>query len=233
MWQMVSSDIWQGFRRFLPGSVAIAAFATAALYFIYRVFCRHALPVHGFRRRGPLFFLGMMYAAYVFQIAFLSREPGSRDLVDLRIFIWEKSLRSRAYVLENVLMYLPFGLFSRWVWAVRHCRPDPRHLPPVTPPSSLGSATGPAHDAPPAQATSGLVRRPSQAVWVVCGILPCIVAALLSSLCIEVAQLVTKRGYFQVNDIVMNTCGAILGWAIGAIMTIIMRIVIKIFSCTP
>ncbi|MEE3392108.1 MAG: VanZ family protein [Lachnospiraceae bacterium] len=36
----------------------------------------------------------------------------------------------------------------------------------------------------------------------------------LSSLAIEVTQLITKRGYFQVDDIWLNTLGALVGWFI-------------------
>ena len=37
-------------------------------------------------------------------------------------------------------------------------------------------------------------------------------AAFLASLLIEVTQLVTQRGYFQVDDILLNTLGAVIAW---------------------
>lgn len=34
---------------------------------------------------------------------------------------------------------------------------------------------------------------------------------MLSSILIELAQLIFKRGYFELNDIITNTCGVIVG----------------------
>ena len=36
----------------------------------------------------------------------------------------------------------------------------------------------------------------------------------LCSLCIEVFQLVTKRGYFEIDDLIHNTLGAVIGYGI-------------------
>jgi VanZ family protein len=39
-----------------------------------------------------------------------------------------------------------------------------------------------------------------------------ILAAFISSLSIEMAQLITARGYFEIDDILLNTAGAVLGY---------------------
>lgn len=41
----------------------------------------------------------------------------------------------------------------------------------------------------------------------------CVLSAALFSIAIELAQLATGRGYCQLDDVVMNTIGAVFGWA--------------------
>lgn len=65
----------------------------------------------GLARKGGLVFLCTTYAAVVLLLAFFSREPGSRNGVDLQLFAtWGESAESHAYVVENVLMLIPFGM---------------------------------------------------------------------------------------------------------------------------
>lgn len=64
-------------------------------------------------RRQIAWFLFAVYIAVIFQTAFFSREPGSRTGVDLGLFAtWGKSWQSHAYVIENVLMFIPFGVIA-------------------------------------------------------------------------------------------------------------------------
>lgn len=42
----------------------------------------------------------------------------------------------------------------------------------------------------------------------------CILAGMLFSITLEVLQLVTQRGYFQLDDMVTNTLGTVLGWLV-------------------
>ncbi len=44
--------------------------------------------------------------------------------------------------------------------------------------------------------------------------LPSVVIFLFSSVLLETVQLLTKRGYFQLDDIVMNIIGGVIGWAV-------------------
>lgn len=75
-------------------------------------------------KRQLLLFLFAVYVTVVLQTAFFSREPGSRTGVDLGLFAtWGKSWQSHAYVIENVLMFLPFGVMAPLIaaWWERPC----------------------------------------------------------------------------------------------------------------
>lgn len=105
-----------------------------------------------------------IYLMVMFLITFFSRESGSRIGVDLELFsTWGINERNNAFVIENILLFLPYGFVS--------C----------------------------------LALKPFRRI------LPCTVLGMLTSLCIECLQLITQRGYFQLDDILTNTLGALLG----------------------
>lgn len=106
-----------------------------------------------------------MYVVIVIFITFLSREPGSRNGIDLELFsTWGINARNNAYVVENILLFIPFGFVCAW---------------------ALKSA-----------------RR----FW------SCALYGLLFSGIIECMQLVTHRGFFQVDDILTNLMGTVIGY---------------------
>lgn len=113
---------------------------------------------------GKIFLL-LLYGYVIIQISLLSREPGSRNEMNLVLFgTWGVSPQSRAYVIENIMMFIPFGFLMPWL-------------------------------------ISGL----RAGVW-------CSLAGLCCCGVIEIAQKITGRGYFQVDDLAMNTLGALFGW---------------------
>lgn len=60
--------------------------------------------------KSILFFFFCTYVAVVIQIAYLSREPGSRTDVAFGLWdTWGITLQDHAYVIENVMMFIPFG----------------------------------------------------------------------------------------------------------------------------
>lgn len=104
------------------------------------------------------------YMSIMLCITFLSRESGSRKGIDLELFsTWGINERNNAYVIENVLLFIPFGFVC--AWAFRSAR---RLL--------ASTALG-----------------------------------LLTSLGIECMQLITQRGFFQIDDIITNTLGMTIG----------------------
>lgn len=106
-----------------------------------------------------------VYLVIMLEVALFSREPGTRDSLDLVLLgTWGETLQSRAYVIENVIMFIPYGM-----------------LLPV------------------------LVRKMRNPFWLV-------LASLGASVIIEGTQYVTKMGFCQIDDLVMNTLGGILGF---------------------
>lgn len=105
------------------------------------------------------------YWAIMLMITFLSRESGSRIGVDLELFsTWGINTRNNAYVVENVLLFIPYGFVCCWAF------PGLRKF------------------------------------------LRCTGIGAVTSLGIESLQLATGRGYFQIDDILTNTLGAMLGY---------------------
>lgn len=118
-----------------------------------------------------------VYMAVLIVITFLSRESGSRsDVLDLELFsTWGINDRNNAFVIENVLLFIPYGLFYCWNF--------PRRLK----------------------------------------VLRCTFLGAVLSLGIETMQLVTGRGYFQIDDIVTNTLGAFIGALLYAVLSALGR----------
>ena len=123
------------------------------------------------RRRGEAPMAGLPVAAFVIYlslmliITFLSRESGGSEGLDLELFsTWGINDRNNAFVIENVLLFVPYGFLG--CLACRHYRHFLRCL-------ALGAAT---------------------------------------SLCIETMQLITGRGIFQIDDILTNALGAVIGF---------------------
>lgn len=52
----------------------------------------------------------VIYGTVLLQQAFFSREPGSRDGIDLRLFATWKSAVPGRYFVENILMFVPLGI---------------------------------------------------------------------------------------------------------------------------
>lgn len=62
-------------------------------------------------------FLFFLYGYVTAWMALLSRAPGSRAGVDLGFLdTWGYTPQSQAYVLENILMFLPFGVLWPQMW---------------------------------------------------------------------------------------------------------------------
>lgn len=108
-----------------------------------------------------------MYLTILIVITFLSRESGSTNGVDLELFsTWGINDRNNAYVIENILLFVPYGFLSAWVFV------SMRNL------------------------------------------FTCTLLGLVSSMAIEYMQMLTERGFFQIDDIITNTAGTIVGYLV-------------------
>ena len=64
----------------------------------------------GFRKLLGIWLL-CIYSVVVIIQTFFSREPGSRSGIDLELFsTWGVTWQAHAYVIENVIMFLPLGI---------------------------------------------------------------------------------------------------------------------------
>lgn len=108
-----------------------------------------------------------IYLSVMLVITFLSRESGHRKGLDLELFsTWGINDRNNAFVVENVLLFIPYGFFGGWAFE--------------------------------------RMRR----------FFGCFVISAFTSLCIESLQFVTGRGFFQIDDILTNTLGGIIGFLV-------------------
>ncbi len=148
--------------RYLPYGVAVGV--PAAVLFVAAVNYRRKK-----EKKAPLAWLpATAYCVYVvimLAITFLSREAGSRKGMDMELFsTWGINKRNNAFVIENILLFIPYGFLSGWNfnWAKKFWK--------------------------------------------------CILAGALTSFGIEFLQLVTGRGYFQIDDILTNILGTTAGF---------------------
>ena len=126
-----------------------------------------------------ILFLSIIYVTVLLKLVYFSREPGSRSGIDINLLdIWGNSIIEHAYVIENILMFIPFGiLFPSTFFSFRRC-------------------------------------------------IRCIAIGCLCSISIEIMQLISKRGFCQLDDIVLNTIGTAIGYIMYKLFFILFR---KIF----
>ena len=154
--------------RFLPWALMMGALVSAVfLWTGNRVRKRKGAGQAGMLSPETLpVMLFCIYLSVILIITFLSRESGSgQSLVDLKIFsTWGINDRNNAFVVENVLLFLPYGFLASWAFK----------------------------------------RMKS--------FFACTLLGAVTSFGIESLQLVTARGYFQIDDILTNTLGTMIGF---------------------
>lgn len=129
----------------------------------------------------PLF---ISYLAIMLNITFLEREMGSRVGISLKLFETMGGPQSNAYVLENILLFIPFGILA----AHLHRKSRKRRI------------------------VNREVSDGFKVILSICGsIVKITLIGMVCSLGIETLQLITGKGYFQLDDIVMNTIGTCIG----------------------
>lgn len=107
------------------------------------------------------------YLAIILTITFFSRENGSGKGFDTVLFsTWGINNRNNAYVIENILLFIPYGIVCPWYFKRLRC--------------FIKNA----------------------------------LAGLLTSIGIECLQLATGRGVFQIDDILTNFFGGMIGYLV-------------------
>lgn len=112
-----------------------------------------------------------LYLMIILVITFFSREDGSWTGMDLELFsTWGTNARNHAFVVENVLLFIPYGFICPWAFP-----------------------------------------------WLR-GFFRNTFVAFVTSFGVETIQLITGRGYFQVDDILTNVLGAVIGYLLFQIL---------------
>lgn len=158
----IYNDMLAMIRYVMPGVLVGGSLALATVYLL-RIFQKRRN--RSFARPLPIF-LFCIYFSILCIITIFSRENGSRrGAADLELFsTWGINVRNNAYVIENVLLFIPYGFLIGW-----NFEKTKRFL-------------------------------------------FCTVFGFLTSLSIECFQLLTGRGYFQIDDILTNTLGTVAGY---------------------
>lgn len=160
MLKYIIADMREAFR-YLPCAIMAGLFAVAILGWINRNRNRRGKSGLSLSALTCL----VMYVTILLTLTYFSRESGSRIGIDLELFsTWGINQRNNAYVVENVLLFIPYGFIMAWA--------DPRQRNFL-----LNLLTG-----------------------------------AVTSLLIECMQLVTGRGFFQIDDILTNILGTVLGY---------------------
>lgn len=163
MLEYIYRDVSQAVR-YLPWGLAIGV--PAACGVVWLVNRRRKRKRQGPLPWPPVVIFGV-YLAVLAVITFLSRESGDRNGVDIKLFsTWGINDRNNAYVIENVLLFIPYGFLCCWNFRL-----------------------------------SGRFFK-------------CAALGAAASFVIESLQLITGRGFFQIDDILTNILGTVVGWAL-------------------
>lgn len=151
--------------------------AAAAAYLVFRL-SKYSLRLKRMGRQPSAgAFLALVYMVVLARTVYFSRPFFSRNEVNLKLIgTWGTTPQSHAYVAENLILFIPFGIL----------------LPICFSKARKGSI--------------------------------CIISGCIFSIFIETLQWLTKRGYCQLDDIIMNTLGTALGWGIYCIWKIVRRL---------
>ena len=118
VYQCMLADI-SDVTAFLPKAVLIGILVGIVLRLCH---------VRGRQWTGSVLFV--IYAVVLLQTVFFCREPGSRWGTDMRLFgTWGTTMQDHAWLLENVLLFIPLGLLLPLLL--------PKRWHPITVPAGL------------------------------------------------------------------------------------------------
>ncbi len=157
-------SLWQAY-------IKSALFCGCIILLVYFIYCviRWKRPYKAL----PYYFIGM-YSYYLYAVTFMTREPGSRDAINLVLFSTLKGY-SPWLAVENLVMLLPFGILLPYIW-----KPARKWY--------IGPFIG-----------------------------------FIASFIIESMQHITQRGHFEVDDILFNGIGFVIGFVIYKIIAAVRK----------
>lgn len=115
LYKVITQDLIEPLL-YLPKGLIYGAILIVAIALINRLWYqfRRCLLISPFRIICLGLFVAYMYT--LLQQTYFSRPPGSRNTVSLILGeTWQGSVQSKAYVIENILMMIPFGVLLPYV----------------------------------------------------------------------------------------------------------------------
>jgi hypothetical protein len=141
--------------------------AAAAVYFFMKWISCCLGNKRKSEKSGISLFLWVSYLVVLARTVYFCRPSLSRNKVNMAVMgTWGTSLRSHVYVIENLMLFIPFGIL------LPLCFPKARKSP------------------------------------------ICILSGFILSVLIETVQYMTQRGNCELDDVIMNTLGTLVGWVI-------------------
>ncbi len=169
MFRIIINDILRALIQYAPNAIFAGLFTTFFIVWVKSWLLGQSVgkTICEDRKKYLRFLILFSYCIFVVYITYFSREPGSRDGIDLiPLSTISCETQNNVYPVENILLFLPFG----YLLAKR----------------KKGNTS----------------------------LKYCLAVGLLFSLAIEVLQLITKRGYFQTDDLITNVLGTLIGYGI-------------------
>nr|WP_314461319.1 VanZ family protein [uncultured Clostridium sp.] len=151
-----------------PVSYLISGIGAAIVTYFFMKWIRSCVGIKRKREKpGISLFLWVAYLVVLARTVYFCRPSLSRNKVNMAVLgTWGTSLRSHVYVIENLMLFIPFGIL----------------LPLCFP-----------------KARKSLI---------------CMLSGFLLSVFIETIQWMTQRGNCELDDVIMNTLGTLVGWLI-------------------
>lgn len=123
----VIKDIFN-YLEVYAGSATTVALIVLCFRVVYNLIIRKATTVENNERlwRRTLLtlirdFVAAFYLYMVIAITFFSRLEGSTDIVNLKLFsTFSTSMQDKVFIVENVLMFIPLGIFVWWYGCRRY-----------------------------------------------------------------------------------------------------------------
>ena len=129
MTDYIIKDIQQ-VAGYLPAGI-LCGLAAVAIYLIYVKWIqknerRETAGTGAHLRNSLIWFLLAVYMTFMFITVFLSREPGSRQGIDMKLFgTWGETPQAHAFVIENILLlcHLEYCTLRRFRRGEAHPKP--------------------------------------------------------------------------------------------------------------
>lgn len=116
----ILEDIRMLFREYISYPVIISTLLLIILYALrHRIFRPSTCEIiRKYRWRYLFLYLFLIYCFVVISVTILSRAPGSRDMVNWKLFeTFTEDAYTLRYPIENILLFIPYGLLLPMLWS--------------------------------------------------------------------------------------------------------------------